>query len=481
MQESTGSTILFPRSVATGTPAGDSLENLNTNVLANGVFCYVSGGPGQGEWQLQKEATDAPDGTTIVRPIAGPGRWFKKIPPGVPGGTGTITSVVTTAGGLASADTITPNAPVVAGAVTINLPNIKLDLATSKSVIGPGTSALAAVGSGATIMGFNAGLAAGPSTTIYGSQAGAAAAGAGGVYIGAQAGANLTGGASNVAVGSQAMGGLGAYGIGNVAIGAQALGGGLTTGTNNTALGFQAMAGGATTASRNICIGSSAGIPSGTTNDYINIGNYITGFRATGGGTYTGRFGVGVGAADFSTFQAVNVFQNSGGGSDTLPFMEWRHQTTNGANIQWFQGTRDPNGVVTGNEGDLYVRASGTSSSVFQRRTAGSGTSWASLSAGVIGITINGLAAVGVVADPGANSMQTYVLTNAGARTIALPSTAADGARITVKDGNGAGTNITVSVDGGGNIDFAANYVIATIGGSATFQWSAVAGQWWVI
>jgi len=71
---------LSPVLVATGDPAGESLENFNTNVLANGAICYVEGGPGQGEWQLNKEATDAPDGTTIVEPIAGPGRWFLRIP-----------------------------------------------------------------------------------------------------------------------------------------------------------------------------------------------------------------------------------------------------------------------------------------------------------------------------------------------------------------------------------------------------------------
>lgn len=88
-QDSTGSIILPPVSVLVGDPAGDSLENLNTNILANGVFCYVGSGAGQGEWQLQKEAVDAPNGTTIIAPTAGPGRWFLKLGPGVaPSGSG---------------------------------------------------------------------------------------------------------------------------------------------------------------------------------------------------------------------------------------------------------------------------------------------------------------------------------------------------------------------------------------------------------
>lgn len=81
-QDSTGSIILPSRQVATGDPAGDSLENLNTNVLGDGAICYVESGAGQGEWQLQKASTDTPDGTTIVAPTAGPGRWFIKSFPG---------------------------------------------------------------------------------------------------------------------------------------------------------------------------------------------------------------------------------------------------------------------------------------------------------------------------------------------------------------------------------------------------------------
>lgn len=85
-QDSTGSVILPPVSVLVGDPAGDSLENLNTNILANGVLCYVGSGVGQGEWQLQKEAVDAPNGTTIIAPTAGPGRWFLKLAAGTSSG-----------------------------------------------------------------------------------------------------------------------------------------------------------------------------------------------------------------------------------------------------------------------------------------------------------------------------------------------------------------------------------------------------------
>lgn len=82
-QENIDALLLSPRLVATGAPASSSLENINTNVLGDGALCYVIGGPGQGEWQLQKGSTNTPDGTTIVAPTAGPGRWFKKSSSGV--------------------------------------------------------------------------------------------------------------------------------------------------------------------------------------------------------------------------------------------------------------------------------------------------------------------------------------------------------------------------------------------------------------
>lgn len=81
-QEALSVIILSPRQIATGDPAGRALENIITNPISDGALCYVQTGPGEGEWQLDKSATDPPDGTTIVEPIGGPGRWFKKWGPG---------------------------------------------------------------------------------------------------------------------------------------------------------------------------------------------------------------------------------------------------------------------------------------------------------------------------------------------------------------------------------------------------------------
>lgn len=74
-QEDVNAIILSPRQVATGDPAGNALENVNTNVLGDGALCYVETGVGQGEWQLQKAST-LPAGLNVVVPTAGPGRWL---------------------------------------------------------------------------------------------------------------------------------------------------------------------------------------------------------------------------------------------------------------------------------------------------------------------------------------------------------------------------------------------------------------------
>lgn len=84
-QNSVGALLINPKEVATGEPEGDSLENENTNILGNGVLCYVGTGVGKGLWQLDKYSTATPDGTTIVEPIAGPGRWLKVSGGGIPG------------------------------------------------------------------------------------------------------------------------------------------------------------------------------------------------------------------------------------------------------------------------------------------------------------------------------------------------------------------------------------------------------------
>lgn len=82
MNEAIGTILLSPRRILTGDPAGQALENICIGRVCDGAICYVLSGSGQGVWQLEKGATDDPDGTHIIAPIGGVGRWFLKWAPG---------------------------------------------------------------------------------------------------------------------------------------------------------------------------------------------------------------------------------------------------------------------------------------------------------------------------------------------------------------------------------------------------------------
>ncbi len=70
---------------ATLTGLGNSLENVITYGLDDGSRCYVTGD--HSEWQLQRDSTASP-GSTVVVPIAGPGRWLKNTGGGAQGAQG---------------------------------------------------------------------------------------------------------------------------------------------------------------------------------------------------------------------------------------------------------------------------------------------------------------------------------------------------------------------------------------------------------
>lgn len=54
--------------------AGDSLENINTTTLDDGALCYVASS--HAHFELHRDSTETPNGTTIIAPSAGPGRWI---------------------------------------------------------------------------------------------------------------------------------------------------------------------------------------------------------------------------------------------------------------------------------------------------------------------------------------------------------------------------------------------------------------------
>jgi hypothetical protein len=54
--------------------AQDSLESINTFTLDDGALCYVTAV--RERFGLQRTSTASPDGTTVIAPTAGPGRWI---------------------------------------------------------------------------------------------------------------------------------------------------------------------------------------------------------------------------------------------------------------------------------------------------------------------------------------------------------------------------------------------------------------------
>lgn len=66
--------------VATGAPGAtrqDSLDGIDTTPLTDGVFAWVQSGPAALTlFRLDTSSAAAPDGTTVVAPLTGPGRWL---------------------------------------------------------------------------------------------------------------------------------------------------------------------------------------------------------------------------------------------------------------------------------------------------------------------------------------------------------------------------------------------------------------------
>lgn len=65
--------VLGPRAVLLGGGA-DSLNGINTTTLPDGSLCYVTA-PHK-RFGLHRESVLTPDGTTIIEPLVGPGRWI---------------------------------------------------------------------------------------------------------------------------------------------------------------------------------------------------------------------------------------------------------------------------------------------------------------------------------------------------------------------------------------------------------------------
>jgi hypothetical protein len=77
----------------------------------------------------------------------------------------------------------------------------------------------------------------------------------------------------------------------------------------------------------------------------------------------------------------VNITNN--GGADSVAILQLTSQGANAEDVRVFVGTRDPNGLIAGNPGDLYIRHNGTSSTIkINTGASDSNTVWTNLLAG---------------------------------------------------------------------------------------------------
>jgi len=76
---------------------------------------------------------------------------------------------------------------------------------------------------------------------------------------------------------------------------------------------------------------------------------------------------------------ATTRFHIQVGGNDNVQFIRLENVGTNGGDTSFRAGDRDPNGVITGNAGQLYVRVDGVNSNMYINRDAVSGTTWTAM------------------------------------------------------------------------------------------------------
>lgn len=70
--------VLGPRAILNDPADGDSLRNVDTTPLPNGAACWVTAS--RAEFRLYKDDNSTPpDGTNVIQPASGPGRWFIQV------------------------------------------------------------------------------------------------------------------------------------------------------------------------------------------------------------------------------------------------------------------------------------------------------------------------------------------------------------------------------------------------------------------
>lgn len=178
--------------------------------------------------------------------------------------------------------------------------------------------------------------------------------------VGFQALKNPSTHSGNTAIGTNAMTSAGFAGDQNTAVGYNA-GQVITTGNNNTIIGQNA-GNTITTGSGNIIIGQNQQATAPGAGSEINIGGILFGYTVPG----LGRIAVG-------TATPQEKFHISTGAANTVAIQEWENTA---GNYRSFFSTASPEGVITGNRGDVCHVNTGTIGEVYLKVTGVGNTGW---------------------------------------------------------------------------------------------------------
>jgi len=212
-------------------------------------------------------------------------------------------------------------------------------------------------------------------------------------------------GGGNVLIGSHKPGNYKtASGNSNLAIG-QGAGKNLTSGSSNIFIGAPNVGATVTTGGSNILIGVAADAPAADTSNHLNIASTIWGDLSG----LDVRLG-GSGAVSQNERLAVTDTN-----ADTVEVFSLETTGANGNKTRMRVGTQVPEALVTGSDGDYYLRVNDKGSRPYVNRTTTSGTDWE-----VVGPDVNRLNAGNSVINNGFSRVVAQYYEIAAGKTLEL-------------------------------------------------------------
>jgi hypothetical protein len=168
----------------------------------------------------------------------------------------------------------------------------------------------------------------------------------------------------------------------------------------------------------------------------------------------------------------------------TVPLIEFNTSGVSGGNSNWFFGTVSPEGVITGDGGDVLVRSDGTNSDIYLKRVNGGNTGWVDLLHSESGVkgpttsTVNALAVFDVTDGSSIDNVPTATLfSDATTTSLELkPVTSAGNAEINFRTAAGGTKGQLYYYESADQLNLetdAAKLNIANYGGPIGFEQTA--------